>query len=246
MSAQPRARTADRRYYGVVEGLVVEAVSDPANEGRVKVKFPWFDDGTVSEWCRVAQPYAGNGYGATFTPEVGDEVILGFSHGDMRLPIVLGGLYNGKDKPPASRTKGDDKKLIRTKGGHELLFDDSSGGPKVVITSAAGHKVTLDDKPGTVRVETSGGQSLELDKAGKATVKADTITLQGTSITLDGTSVSLGGSSASHPLVFGDELVKIFSTHVHNATAIGSPTSPPLPPALAQLPSALSTKSKTA
>ena len=245
MSAQPRARTADRRYYGVVEAIVVEAASDPANEGRVKVKYPWFDDGTVSDWCRVVQPYAGNGYGATFTPEVGDEVIVGFSHGDMRLPIVLGGLYNGQDKPPASRTDTDDQKLIRTKGGHELLFDDSSGGPKLVITSAGGHKVTLDDKPGTVKVETSGGQSLELDKAGKATVKADTITLQGTSITLDG-SVSLGGSAASHPVLLGDELVRIFSTHVHNATAIGSPTTPPLPPTPVEPPKALSTKTRTA
>jgi uncharacterized protein involved in type VI secretion and phage assembly len=245
MSAQPRARTADRRYYGVVEGIVVEAASDPASEGRVKVKFPWFDDGTVSEWCRVAQPYAGNGYGATFTPEAGDEVILGFSHGDMRLPIVLGGLYNGKDKPPTSRTDSDDKKLIRTKGGHELLFDDSSGGPKLVVTSAGGHKVTLDDDPGTVTVETSGGQSIELNEAGSATVKADRITLQGSSVTLDG-SVSLGSSGASHPVLLGDELVKLFSTHVHNATAIGSPTTPPLPTTIAQLPQALSTKTKTA
>jgi phage baseplate assembly protein V len=245
VTVQPRARTTDRRYYGVVEGLVVEAVSDPANEGRVKVKFPWFDDGTVSEWCRVAQPYAGNGYGMVLTPEVGDEVVVGFSHGDMRLPIVLGGLYNGKDKPPASRTDTDDKKLVRTKGGHELLFDDSSAGPKIVVTSAAGHKVTLDDDPGTVTVETSGGQSLVLDAAGKATLKADSITLQGSSITLDG-AVSLGGSGASHPLVFGDDLLQVFSTHVHNATAIGSPTSPPMPPAVVQLQQALSTKTKTA
>jgi uncharacterized protein involved in type VI secretion and phage assembly len=238
VTVQPRARQADRRYYGVVEGLVVEAVSDPANEGRVKVKFPWFDDGTVSEWCRVAQPYAGNGYGFMFTPEVGDEVVVGFSHGDMRLPIVLGGLYNGKDKPPASRTDTDDKKLIRTKGGHELLFDDSSGGPKIVVTSAGGHKVTLDDDPGTVTVETSRGQSLVLDAAGKATLKADSITLDG--------AVSLGGVGASHPVVFGDDLMRVFSTHVHNATAIGSPTSPPMPPAAVQLQQALSTKTKTA
>jgi uncharacterized protein involved in type VI secretion and phage assembly len=245
MSAQPRARATDRRYYGVVEGIVEQAVSDPDKEGRVKVSFPWFDDGTVSEWCRVAQPYAGNGYGTTFTPEKGDEVVLGFSHGDMRLPIVIGGLYNGQDKPPASRTDTVDKKIVRTKGGHELLFDDSTGGPKVVVTSAAGHKVTLDDKPGTVRLETSGGQSVELDKAGKATVKADTITLKGTSITLDGSSVSLG-SSAAHPVVLGDDFMQIFAAHVHNATAIGSPTTPPLPPTPLQLPKALSKTTKTA
>ena len=57
-----------------------------------------------SDWCRVVQPYAGNGYGAVFVPEKGDEVLVAFVHGDMRFPIVIGGLYNGKDKPPTART----------------------------------------------------------------------------------------------------------------------------------------------
>src|SRR5262249_13689265 len=100
----PRAQTTDKRYYGVVEGIVVD-VFDPDKEGKIKVRFPWFDDDMVTEYCRVCQLYAGNGYGALFVPEVGDEVLIGFIHGDMRLPIVLGGLYNGKDKPSSYRQK---------------------------------------------------------------------------------------------------------------------------------------------
>ena len=49
------------------------------------------------------QFYAGNGYGAFFVPEVGDEVLVAFTHGDMRMPIILGGLYNGVDKPVTYR-----------------------------------------------------------------------------------------------------------------------------------------------
>ena len=73
-SSHPRA--FDRRFYGVVEGIVEEIV-DPDKEGRVKVKFPWYDDDTVTEWCRVRQLYAGPGYGTFFVPEKGDEVLVG-------------------------------------------------------------------------------------------------------------------------------------------------------------------------
>jgi uncharacterized protein involved in type VI secretion and phage assembly len=95
-SFAPRAQTTDKRFYGVVEAVVVEVV-DPDKEGRVKIQFPWFDEEMVTEFCRVRQFYAGNGYGAFFVPEAGDEVLVAFVHGDMRMPVILGGLYNGKD-----------------------------------------------------------------------------------------------------------------------------------------------------
>ena len=98
----PRSLSTDQRYYGVYEALVSD-VNDPANEGRVKIKMPWFDEQMETEWCRVRQFYAGNGYGAFFVPEVGDEVLIAFIQGDMRQPIILGGLYNGNDKPPSHR-----------------------------------------------------------------------------------------------------------------------------------------------
>jgi len=57
----------DQRYAGVTEGVVV-AVNDPDGLGRVKVKLPWLDSQEVSDWCRVAQIYAGKGYGAFWLP----------------------------------------------------------------------------------------------------------------------------------------------------------------------------------
>ncbi|HEU5130898.1 MAG TPA: phage baseplate assembly protein V, partial [Pyrinomonadaceae bacterium] len=104
-----RSRTTDKRYFGVYEALVT-AVEDTAKEGRVQVKFPWFDDKLATEWCRVRQSYAGNDYGSFFIPEVGDEVLVAFVQGDMRFPIILGGLYNGQDKPPTSRSQQQDQK----------------------------------------------------------------------------------------------------------------------------------------
>ena len=196
----PRARSTDRRYYGVVEAIVVENEGD--DEGRVKVKFPWFDGGgSVTEWCRVSQLYAGGGYGSVFVPEKDDEVLVAFIHGDMRFPIVLGGMYNGVDKPPTARTDGKDQKIIRTKVGHEVLLDD--GAKEIRITTADG---------GTVTVTATGEIKLV---AKKVTIEADRIDL---------------GGGATQKAVLGDALKTAFDTHTHTATGPTAPTTPPVVP----------------
>jgi uncharacterized protein involved in type VI secretion and phage assembly len=222
-----------RCFYGVVSGIVDDN-EDPAHEGRVKLRFPWYDDTTVSDWCRVTQPYAGNGYGAVFIPEKNDEVLVAFVHGEMAEPVVIGGLYNGDDKPPAYKQKTlQDKKLVRTKGGHELLLDDSAKTKGVTVKSNAGHKVVLDDVQKTLLIEASGGQKIEIDAAGKITVK-------GATVTLDATQVLLAGPGASEPLVLGMSFMTFFNLHMHNlGPAVTGPPVTPMTPAM------LSTKTRT-
>jgi uncharacterized protein involved in type VI secretion and phage assembly len=99
MSAMP-GQTVDKKYFGVATGIVQRVEDDPEKECRVQLTLPWYDGATISEWCRVAQPYAGNGYGASFVPEKGDEVLVAFDQGDMRYPVVIGCLYNGVDSRP--------------------------------------------------------------------------------------------------------------------------------------------------
>ncbi len=198
----PRSRSTDRRYFGVVEAIVVE--NDGDDEGRVKVRFPWFDGGaTITEWCRVSQLYAGGGYGSVFVPETGDEVLVAFVHGDMRFPIVLGGLYNGVDKPPTAREDGKDQKIIRTKAGHEVLFDD--GAKEIRITTAEG---------GTVTVTATGEITLS---AKKVTVEADNIDL---------------GGGATERGVLGDALLEAFIQHTHPAPGGVTGLASPLPPSV--------------
>lgn len=240
MSVASRTRTTDKRFYGVVSGIVTAVEDDTGKEGRVKVQFPWFDNQMETEWCRVRQFYAGNGYGAFFIPEVGDEVLLSFVHGDMRLPIILGGLYNGKDKPPTHRSSSLDQKMIRTKGQHELLFDDTSGKQRVRIKTNGGHVADLSDTDQKVTLQSSGGQTVVMDdgsqkitlQTGNCTVEIDgsgTITLTGTKVVLSAPSVSLG-SAAAHPVVWGDVLMTWLAAHVHTCTAPGFPSSPPTVP----------------
>lgn len=234
MSFTARASSADKRFYGVAVAIVTAVNDDKEQEGRVKVRFPWLDDSMETEWCRVAQIYAGNGYGAFFIPEVDDEVLVAFDHGDLHLPIILAGLYNGQDKPPSHRAANRDQKLIRTKGRHELLFDDSGGQERVRIKTSAGHSVDLDDAGKKVTIRTASGETV--------TLEAGSVKLSATSVTLDAASVALGGSAAAHALVLGDLLLGMFNSHTHICTAPGLPSAPPLP---LLTPAVLSTTSKT-
>lgn len=232
----PRAESTDKRYFGVVEAVVVEVI-DPAHEGQVRVKFPWFDDKMVTEYCRVCQVYAGNGYGTLFVPEVGDEVLVAFIHGDMRLPIVLGGLYNGEDKPSSSREKSKDQKLIRTKRGHELVFDDHD--EKVTLRSNSGLALELDDKSKKVTVKTASGQSVVLDgSSSMITIEATNVAVKATSVAVQSGHVELG-DGASEPIILGTTFAAYMAAHVHTTGIPGFPTSPPTVP---MPPKALSTK----
>jgi uncharacterized protein involved in type VI secretion and phage assembly len=195
MTAAHRAQSLDRRLYGVCTGLV-EDNDDPRKEGRVKVRFPWLDNATVSDWCRVIQPYAGNGFGAVFVPERQCEVLVAFVHGDMNEPVVIGGLYNGQDKPPTHHDgTNTDVKLIRTQAGHAVRLDDSAQARAIELKTAGGHDVVLDDQNRKIIIKSSGGHQLVLDDQGskielsasggrgKLTIEASgQITLEGTLI----------------------------------------------------------------
>src|SRR5579859_8088567 len=92
---------------GLVVGTV-SSVKDPENMGRVKVKLPWLaspeasstDDMQETDWARMATPSGGNGRGFFWLPEVDDEVLVAFEHGDTARAFVVGALWNGQDKPP--------------------------------------------------------------------------------------------------------------------------------------------------
>jgi uncharacterized protein involved in type VI secretion and phage assembly len=187
---ESRSRSTDRRYYGVAEAIVVD-VNDPEKEGRVKLRYPWFDDQTVSDWCRVRQLYAGGGYGTFFIPELDDEVLVAFVHGDMRMPIVLGGLYNGTDKPSVFRDASSDPKLIRTRGGHEILLDDTPGKEQIKVTDKNGNVLVIDAVKNDITLQAKANVTIEATatlqlKGATVSIEASgTMTLKGSTINLN-------------------------------------------------------------
>jgi uncharacterized protein involved in type VI secretion and phage assembly len=167
------------RVAGVVIGLVKD-VDDPEGVGRVRVTFPWLDPDAVSGWAPVAAPMGGNDRGYYYMPEVDDEALVAFEHGDLDHPFVIGFLHNGVDKPP---TGGIDTKVRRVKSvaGHVVDLDDRSGSEKVHVRTNGGHVLDLRDNDTTIELTTSGGQRLTMtDRPASIELK----TTAGTKVTM--------------------------------------------------------------
>ena len=171
------------RWGGVVMGVVTNT-ADPQNWGRVKLKFPWMADDVESTWARVMGLGAGKKAGLVVVPAVGDEVLVAFEYGDFDWPVVLGGLWNGKnDLPPeAAQVSGNDKPLVRTWhsiDGHWMaMYDDSE--KKIEIVTADGRSITVSDKDRKITIKTSNASIV---------VEDDKVNLE------TGTSVSLKAGS---------------------------------------------------
>ena len=108
---------------------VVTDNRDPDGLARVRVRLPWYEDGATSYWARLAVPMAGDGRGTYFLPEVDDEVLVIAEEGDPSHLYVLGSLWNGKAKPPATNDDGkNNERLIHSRSGHRLRFVDDDVG----------------------------------------------------------------------------------------------------------------------
>ncbi len=170
-----------------MEGLHTAIVLAPSGEeiytddqGRIKVRFfwDWREDATAdnSAWVRVVQPWAGNQWGGQFIPRVGTEVAIAFMDADPDRPVVVGGLYNGTDKPiypVAEKTKSGFRTRSVTKGGtdafNELTFDDDKNN-EVVFLHAQKNMLT----------EVENDQTLKVDHDRTVTVKGkETVTITG-------------------------------------------------------------------
>ena len=150
----PRNRTA-----GAVIGLVTDN-NDPEGLGRVKVKFPWLDDGVNSHWARIAQPYAGNDRGSFWLPEIGDEVVAVFDRRDPNHPYLLGGVWNGEDvvPPPGNESGENNHKIWRTRASHQIIFDDTQGAEKITITDGPNERhLVIDVAADTITIAADPG-----------------------------------------------------------------------------------------
>lgn len=170
---------------GVTIGVVTNnRNTDGPDQGTVKLKFPYLSDDVESGWARVATIGAGKDRGIMFMPEVNDEVLVAFEHGDVNRPYVIGGVWNGKDLPPLPRS--DDSAAMKQRQiasllGHTLTFVDgdddatrnvaielADGSTKVYVGQDKIEIIANDGKPIEVkndkaRVVFTGGGDLQLE-----------------------------------------------------------------------------------
>lgn len=161
------------RIYGVVVGIVSNN-QDPENLGRVRMKFPWLSDDHESGWARMAALMAGKGRGAYFLPEVEDEVLVAFEHGDVRFPYVVGGMWNGQDAPPANNSDGQNNiRVIHSRSGHLIRLDDTDGSEKIEIIDKTGNNsVTIESATNNITITCTGTLKLQADQGIEITSQA--------------------------------------------------------------------------
>jgi phage protein D len=151
-------------------GLVTNN-KDPKGWGRVKVKYPTLTNKDESHWARVVGLGAANLRGFYCLPEIDDEVLIGFEHGDIHRPYIIGGVWNGKDK---TVEKVDDTiqngkvrlRTIKTRTGHTIQFveeDKLRSKAGIYITTNNGHRIDLNDSERFIEVQTARNHTLRMD-----------------------------------------------------------------------------------
>jgi type VI secretion system secreted protein VgrG len=162
--------------------------------GRIKVQFPWDRLGKKDEnsscWVRVAQTWAGKGFGAFFLPRVGQEVVVSFLDGNPDRPLITGAVYNAQQKVPYALPDNQTKSTVKSntsKGGggfNELRFEDKKDKEEIFIHAQKDMKTTVkhdltssvgNDEKHTVKksrtVEIQEGDETLVVKKGKRVVK---------------------------------------------------------------------------
>lgn len=183
-------------WYGVAPATVID-IKDPDGQGRIQITLPWCPDangGRYEAWARMATLFAGNDRGSWFIPDVGDEVLVAFEHGDPARPYVIGGLWNGSDSAPDSMDGAgkNNRKLIKSRQGIKITLDDSDGQVQLSLETPGGQKVVLKDTPPTIDIEDASGNSVKLEPAGititaaaKVTVNAGQVAVSAGMVTVD-------------------------------------------------------------
>ena len=131
---------------------------DPKNVGRVRVQFQWQkENNKTTNWIRVQSIDAGNSEvfaqnrGFVFIPEKDDEVIINFENGDPSKPYVSGSIF------PANKSQGGNTdnhvKSIRTRSGHQIVFDDGDDSLSILIKDAYDNIIKLTSKEKTITIQ---------------------------------------------------------------------------------------------
>ncbi len=191
--SQRAAHSIDSAGFAAVIGVVTNN-KDPDSLGRVKVKFPWMGDNIESGWARVATVGGGSSRGLYWLPEINDEVLVVFEQGDMNHPYVVGGLYNGTDKPPLASASDAVKdgagvftRVLKTKK-HTITLVEDSADEKIEIKDAAGDTIIrMTSKPSPSKIEIIATGDVKVDAANvtvngstKVDVKAPNINVEAT------------------------------------------------------------------
>ncbi len=180
--------------------------------GRIKIHFHWdirnAPDENSSCWVRVLQNWAGSGWGGLVTPRIGMEVVVTFIEGDPDRPLVIGCVYNGKNKPPSYVNDSPTKSTFKTNsskdgtGFNELRFEDKVGEEEIFTHAQKDVTTVIEDS----RSETinDGSDTLFIKQGSKFVTLSGTGTLHSLMIATGNKSTQIGLGNSSVEIQSGN------------------------------------------
>ena len=180
-------------------------LDDPDRLARVQVRLHAANgvaDQDAPLWARMVCAFAGDNRGAFWIPDVGDLVAVVFVQGDVRFPLVLGGLWHGRAAPPETMDSAgqNNLKVLRSRNGVKITLDDTRGQEQLVLETPGGCKLTLKDGPGSCELVDSNGNSARFESSGititaaaKVTVNAATVEVSAGMVKVDAAMSNFSG-----------------------------------------------------
>lgn len=144
------------RIYEAVVGIVTD-IKDDQKLCRVKVKIPSLPISDNTWWSSWISIGGAKDRGWFTVPEVDDEVLIAFEHGEIHRPVILGALWNGKDKAPDNNGDGKDaRRVFKSKKGHKITFEDDQG--FILIEDGGGiGTIKIDSKANAIEITAKQG-----------------------------------------------------------------------------------------
>ncbi|WP_147127624.1 phage baseplate assembly protein V [Shimia ponticola] len=266
-SIEATTRAQETKYYGKFRAIVVDN-EDPQAMGRLILSIPSVLGQVDSTWALPIVPYGGaDQVGMLSVPPVGASVVAEFLEGDASSPVWSGTFWRAEGEVPEAY-ENPDHKVLMTRAGHKLVFDDTDDAARITLTSGNeaeilldengsiqltgqdGGTVTLDAEAGELTVEDANGNSISMTSSGMTCVDSNgneivcagggvDITTSST-VNITGSSVNLAGSGGA--ALVKDSFLNIFNAHQHPIPGPSGVTGPPTTPAPAPAHATMKTK----
>ena len=251
------ARSVDEKRFGKFRATVVDN-KDPEKRGRLRLLVPSVLADQETDWALPCLPYGGiDQQGLFMIPEIDSQMWVEFEEGDIHRPIWVGTFWQQESDTPKDAARDEPTtRLLQTKSGHILQFDDAEGEeqfrlhhPKeaemvidpngsISLTDASGARLLMDAENNKIIVEDANGNIMTMDSSGTKVedsngnvieMAAAGITAEAPKIVIKGSMVHLG-DEGGEPVIKGQSFLGMFATHIHTvAPVVGGPTSPPIP-----------------
>lgn len=175
---------------GLQIGLVTQIENDPDGDERILVRLPMIDTREQGVWARLATAGAGNNRGVIVRPEIDDEVVVGFIHGDPNQPIILGTLNSANNPAPIAASDDNHEKGWISRGEIKMLLNDDA--PALSIEMPSGKKISVDDDTGEIVMEDENGNSVTINSDGITMESPSDMNIKATGdLNLEGTNINV-------------------------------------------------------